>query len=352
MGKDHVWSGALTKSIGMLVAGEVGPTETRLALCGLDMGRPVVVIEETTPNRGFVGLGPMVQRFLAKHRPPQIRGAAFVVSGPVSDGVCLAANLPWPVEGQALGSELGIDHVSVLNDVEATAHAIQSLGADDMLVLTGGDASEPGNQAVITVGACPGMSGLHWNGTEHRSFLSEGGHADFAPSNESELRLALHLSRHVARVTVELLLSSSGLGLIYRYLREESPTAEPPELTDAFRGEEVGAVVLRASLAGTDPVCRQALETFLSIYGSCAGNLALTLRTTGGVYLAGDILPSMRGELASSGFLSAFGKKAPMQELLGKIPVHAILNERAALLGAAAVAARELRIRRVGGWAS
>jgi glucokinase len=342
----------MTKSIGMLVAGEIGLTETRLALCGLDMGRPVVVVEETTSNRGFVGLGPMVHHFLTKHRPPQIRGAAFVVGGPVHEGVCQAANLPWSIDAQAVGSELGIDRVTVLNDVEATAHAIQTLGQEDLLVVSNGDSTEPGNQAVISVGGGPGMAGSYWNGTEHRSFVSEGGHADFAPSNEAEMRLALHLSANVARVTVELLLSSSGLHLIYRYLRGASPEPEPNQLTEAFSQEDPARVIIRGSLERSDPVCQEALEMFLSVYGSAAGNLALTLRATGGVYLAGDIVPAMRARLTGGAFLSAFGKKAPMQDLLGKIPVYAILNERAALLGAATVAARELRLRKVGGWAS
>jgi glucokinase len=340
----------VTKSIGMLVAGEIGRKETRLTLCGLDMGRPVVVVEEMIPNQASVGLAPMVHRFLAKHRPPKIRGAAFAISGPVREGICLSANLPWSVDARALGAELGIERVNVLNDVEATAHAIQTLSQESLLVLSASDASEQGNQAVISVGACPGMSGSYWNGTEHRSFVSEGGHADFAPSTDAERRLALHLSAQVARVTVELLLSSAGLALIYRYLRDHSSNPEPEELADSFRREDAAAVVLRT--AGSDPVCHDALEMFLSIYGSAAGNLALTLGATGGVYLAGDVVPSLREALTSGAFLSAFRQKAPMQDLLSKIPVYAILDVRAALLGAASVAARDLRVRRVGGWAS
>jgi glucokinase len=340
----------VTKSIGMLVAGEIGAKESRLALCGLDMGRPVVVVEETLANDRFPGVGPMVHRFLTKHRPPQIRGAAFVVGGSVRDGVCLAANLPWPVDASALSSEVGIERVSVLNDVEATAHAIPTMAEEDLLVVSKGESTEPGNQAVISAGSSPGMSGLYWNGTEHRSFVSEGGHSDFAPSDEGQLRLALYLSAQVARVTVELLLSTSGLGLIYQYFRSASGVPEHKDLSRALREGDSPTVLAEAS--SRDPVCRETIETFLALYGSAAGNLALTLRATGGVYLAGDIVPVLRAHLASGEFLSAFRKKAPMQELLGKIPVQAILNPSAALLGAATVAARELRVRRVGGWAS
>jgi glucokinase len=342
----------VTKSIGMIVAGEIGPNDTRLALCGLDVGRPVVVVEELVPNQGFAGLIPMIQRFFGKYRPAQIRSAAFVVAGPVHEGLSLSANLPWPVEAGLVAAELGIDKVTVMSDVEGVAHAIETLAPGDLLALSDGDASESGNQAVISAGACPGISGVYWSGTEHRSFVSEGGHADFAPGNEEELRLALHLSAQVARVTVELLLSTAGLELIYRYLRTSSSKDEPTALTDAMCEEGVAGAILRAAGEKTDPVCRKAVDMFLSVYGSAAGNLALTLRATGGVYLAGNIIPNLRGLLSLGVFQSAFVRKAPMQGLLNKIPVRAILNERAALLGAATVAARDLRARRGSGWAS
>ena len=340
----------MTKSIGMLIAGEISHGDTRLALCGLDMGRPVVVVEETTPNVDFAGLGPLVHSFLAKYRPPQIRGAAFVVPGPVHEGVSLAANLPWNIDARALSAELGIERIAVLADAEAVAHAIPTLSPEDLLLVSSGAASEPGNQAVIVAGACPGMSGSFWNGTEQCPFVSEGIHADFAPSDEDEAALALHLSALVARVTVELLLSSSGLGLIYQYHRGKS--AEPERLRDSMHDEDAATVILREATAGTDPVCRQAVDTFLRIFGSAAANLALTFRATGGVYIAGRVVPGVRAALTSGVFLSAFCRKAPMQGLLERIPIHAIMSDRGALLGAATVAARELRGRRVGGWAS
>jgi glucokinase len=342
----------MTKSIGMLVAGEVGPAETRLALCGLDMGRPVVVVEDTATNADFAGLGSMVQRFLAKHRPPQIRAAAFVVAGPVHQGVGDAANLSWPVEAGGLGAELGIERVSVLNAVEAIAHSVQALRPEDLFVLSNGDASEPGHQAVVAAGANPGMSGLYWNGTEHRSFVSHGGHADFAPSDEDQLQLASSLSKRVARVTVELLLSDAGLGLIHRYLAGKSGSSEASVVAEAMQPEEAAAVIVRHAAEGSDPVCRRALDMLLSIYGSAAANLVLTLGATGGLYLAGSIVPCLRSVEATRVFLSAFHHKPPMQEMLGKIPVHAILDERAALLGAAATVVHELRTRRSAGWAS
>ena len=207
-------------------------------------------------------------------------------------------------------------------------------------------------QALISIGTCPGMAGLTWNGTDHTAFVSEGGHADFAPGNEDELRLALHLSQQVARVSVELLLSTSGLELIYHHLRSTSGAAEPEALAEAIQKDGLARSILRSAAAHEDAVCQRAIGTFLSIFGSTAGNLALTLRATGGVYLAGDMLSSLRKQLGESTFRDAFSRKPPMHDFLNAIRIDAVMNERAALLGAAAIAARDLRNRRVGGWTS
>jgi glucokinase len=337
----------VTKSIAMIVAGEIGPSATRLALCGLDAGRPVIVVEETSPNSAFTALAPMVQKFLRKYRPPQVRAAAFVGGGPIQGGASLNEHLPWPVGAQVLASELGVDRVTVLSDVEGMAHALPALAHEDLSALNGGDPSENGNQAVIAVGDSAGVAGLYWNGTEHRCFASDGGTADFAPSNEEELRLALFLSAHVERVTLELLLSRAGVACIHAFVRGVDPAPKTgPE------GEDPATAILRDGAAGADAASKRTLEIFLGICGSAAGNLALSLRAIGGVYLGGGIVPGLRVPLAGSVFKEAFCRKAPLQDLLRKIPVSAILNPNAALLGAATVAARELRTQRGSGWAS
>jgi glucokinase len=341
----------MTKSIGMIVAGEIGPTETRLALCGLDVGRPIVVVEETAPNAAFTTFAPMVQRFLRKYRPPQIRAAAFVAPGPVLGGISLAPDLPWAIGAQALASELGIDKVTILTDAEGVAHAIPALAHEDIASIGGGSSDENANQVVLSAGASPSVAGLYWDGTEHRSFASDAGHADFAPASEEELRLALHLASsgvRAGRVTLEVVLSRVGLALIHGFVGG----ADAPAITPVA-GEDPAATILRKASSGDDPMCRKAVDLFLAVYAGAAANLALTLRATGGVYLAGDIVPSFGAPLTSGGdFQAAFCRKPPMEEALAKVPIRAVLNPRAALLGAATVAARGLRTQRGGGWAS
>jgi glucokinase len=341
----------MTKSIGMIVAGEVGATETRLALCGLDVGRPIVLVEETADNGQFAGLTPMVQGFLRKYRPPQIRAAAFVMGGPVYGGASFAAEVPWAIGAQSLASELGVEKVTILTEAEGIAHAIPALAHEDIVPIWGNDSGEDANQVVVSLGTSPGVAGRYWDGTEHRSFASDAGHADFAPGSEEERRLALHLSARSTRVTVGLLLSRAGLELIDQFVRG----AETPPTQAPLTGGDPVAAIIRGASAGKDPVCRRTVDLFFSTCGSIAGNLALTLRATGGVFLAGDLVPSLQPllvSLASGALEAAFGRKAPLEQSLRTIPVQAILSPRASLLGAATVAARALRTQRGGGWAS
>ena len=172
----------------MIVAGAVGPTETRLALCGLDAGRPIVVTEETAPNSAAPSLAQMVHRFLRKFRPPQVRSAAFAVGG-LPQGV--EADAPWMAAAPALAAELSMDRITVMSDAEGMAHALAGLLPEDLAPLNGDESTESGNQAVLAIGTSPSVAGLYWNGTEHRCFASEGGSADFAPRNEEEAKLGL-----------------------------------------------------------------------------------------------------------------------------------------------------------------
>jgi glucokinase len=338
----------MTKSLAMIVAGEIGSTETRLALCGLDVGRPVVLVDETAANAEFAGLTPMVQGFLRKYRPPQIRAAAFVLGGPLYGGASFAASVPWAIGGPALAGELGIDKVTILTDAEAVAHAIPGLAPEDAVAVGGSDAGADANQVVVSVGANPGVAGLYWDGTEHLPFGSDAGHADFAPGSEEELRLALHIAAASERVTLGLLLSRVGLERIHGFV---AGSGSPASMA-ALAGEDRAAAILRQGVAGTDDACRRAVDLYLAICGGAAGNLALTLRASGGVYLAGDVVPTLGASLSSGVFQEAFRRKTPLESTLREVPIRAVVSPRAALFGAATVAARALRTQRGGGWAS
>ena len=205
----------------------------------------------------------------------------------------------------------------------------------DFVTLNAGVADAEGNQAVISSGTGLGEAGLYWDGKKHRPFACEGGHSDFAPRNELEAELFRHLREKFGRVSYERVLSGPGLLNIYEFLRDTRRGEETAALAEEMRRADPAAVISRAALAGKYELCVKALDLFVSVYGAEAGNLALKMMATGGVFVGGGIAPKIIEKLKGPAFMEAFTAKGRMQPLLETMPVRVIMNEMTPLLGAA-----------------
>jgi glucokinase len=171
---------------------------------------------------------------------------------------------------------------------------------------------------------------------------SQGGHADFGPRDDREDRLVRFVRKRFGRVSRDRLLSGEGLAHIYDFLKEDGAAPESPDVARAFEepGADRGAVIGQRGAARRDALCAAALDLFVGIYGSEAGNLALQYRATGGIYVGGGIAGRILPALQSGAFMEAFRSKPPMEDLLGRIPVRVVVEPRLGLFGAAAVAYR------------
>jgi glucokinase len=322
----------------MILAGDIGGTNTRLALIEERDGRLVPAAEARYRSREHASLETVLRAFLADNPGTNDR-AAFGIAGPVHAGVCDATNLPWIVDAAHVANEIGIERVGLINDLEANAWGIATLSSDDVAVLNPGRNDATGNRALISAGTGLGMAGLYWDGRGYRPFASEGGHVDFAPRNRLETDLFEFLLRQFPRVSCERVVSGPGLQNIYRFLRETGRGEEPSWLAARLRDQDPNAVISQAALSVESALCVQALDLFVALYGAEAGNLALTLLATGGVYLGGGIAPKILPKLKDPIFLNAFLTKGRMRPLLEAMPVRVILNDRTALFGAARYAA-------------
>jgi glucokinase len=320
----------------MILAGDVGGTNTRLGLFSLEEGRLVRNGEELVPSRERKGLEEIVSDFLHTQKV-SIRTAAFGIAGPVQKGRVEATNLPWVVDARQMSRDLGIPRVFLLNDLEANAWGIPALEPKDIVTLNAGDPSSIGNCAILAAGTGLGEAGLYFDGTRHIPFGTEGGHTSFAPSSEREVRLLLHFMRKHPHVSWERVLSGPALLEIYLFLSEDERI--PGEGPDPRLSPDPSAEIAQRGLSGTCPLSRAALETFVELYGSEAGNLALKHLALGGVYLGGGIAPKILPALRWPCFLERFSAKGRMKPLLEAIPIRVILNDKAALLGAAWCAA-------------
>jgi glucokinase len=332
----------------MILAGDIGGTSTRLALFDVQNGHLALRVELKYPSRDHKGLDEIVAAFVAAHKAclfdTPIGHAAFGIAGPIREGRVHPSNLPWLVDATALAAQLHIPTVYLINDLEANAHGIAELKAADFFELNKGVADPHGNSAIISAGTGLGEAGIYFDGRALRPFPCEGGHCDFSPRNQLEVELLLYLKEKLAadsagHVSCERVLSGPGLKNIYDFLHDTGRGKEGAVIAAQMQSADASAVISKAALAGKCPLCVQALEMFVAFYGAESGNLALKMLATRGIYVGGGIAPKILPMLKRPIFMEAFASKGRMRAVLEKIPVHVILNDQTALLGAARFAA-------------
>ena len=318
----------------MILAGDIGGTNARLAYFQSQNGHLTVAAEGVFPSREHRGLDEIVTQFvMSQGRRPDV--ACFGIAGPVRNGKVETSNLPWTVEGTRLASELRLPSVHLINDLEANAWGISSLEEKDLVSLNRVKGTAVGNQAVISAGTGLGEAGLFWDGKNYDVFASEGGHCDFAPRTELEIELFRYLAARFGHVSYERIVSGPGLVNVYHFFRDTHRDEEPAWLGEELAYGDAAATISRAAVSGKSPLSEHALDLWISIYGAEAGNLALKIMATGGIYLGGGIAPKLVTKLAGPLFMQAFLAKGRMQALLESIPVKVIINDKIALFGAA-----------------
>jgi glucokinase len=319
----------------MILAGDIGGTNTRLARAAPDAEQRLRLQDVAGyASREHSGLEEIVDRYRREH-PGPIAAASFGVAGPVRDGVVRTTNLPWVIEASRVAALLGLPAVGLLNDLEANAWGLATLGPQDFQILGQGSPGASGNSAIIAAGTGLGEAGLFWDGRRHHPFATEGGHADFAPCDETEDGLLRWLRARFGRVSWERVVSGPGLVNIYTYLREQGRHPEDAGLAETMRTGDPAAAISHAAADGRSPLASAALDLFVSAYGGEAGNLALVTKATGGLFVGGGIAPRIAARLADGRFMARFTDKGRMRPLMESIPVRVVLNDRTALLGAA-----------------
>ena len=323
----------------LVLAGDIGGTKTNLALFSVQGEKLHSEIFHSFPSKRYSGLEPVLQEFLSgdKH---EIDAACFGIAGPVVDGNVKTPNLPWMVNSAGLSRCMKLNSVDLLNDLEATAYGLFTLENEEFHSLNDGTMRYSGSKALIAAGTGLGQSILYDDGRHFRPLASEGGHGDFAPRNDLEIELLRYLMGRFGHVSYERVLSGPGLFNIYRFFKENRSLEEPRWLTERLATEDdSSAVVTKAALANEAEICVQTLDLFVSIYGAEAGNLALRAKSVRGLYVGGGIAPKILDKLKDGTFMRAFVDKGRYTDLLAAIPVQVVLNDHAALRGAAYYAA-------------
>lgn len=325
----------------MILAGDIGGTKTVLALAHLRAGQVEIVREETFASREYAQFDEVLAVFLERGGRGEVSAVCLGVAGPVREGRCRTTNLPWVLDERELAATVEAPAAKLLNDLEAAAFGMLYLREGEFVVINRGVPTR-GNIAVIAAGTGLGEAILAWDGRRYLPVPSEGGHADFAPRTDREIGLLRFLRTEFGRVSCERVVSGPGVYHIYRYLLHEGVAQEPSWLRDQIAAGDASAVVTRLGLAKEHPLCVEALELFVSLYGAEAGNLALKGYAIGGVFVGGGIAPKIIGKLKEGAFMAGFTEKGRYHDWLASIPVKVATNPRAPLFGAARYAAERL----------
>jgi glucokinase len=338
----------------MILAGDVGGTKTRLAFCRLENGRIIRQQTDTFVSREYSCLEEIVQNFINKY-DVSVTKSCFGVPGPVVNGEAKATKLPWHFKEEQISNDLNIPTVKLVNDLVATAAAVPHLMPEDLYVLHEGkpfDSTEDGQLqnrnsgpekgedviGVLAPGTGLGQAYVYSNAGQRYIMASEGGHVDFAPTNEVEVKLFQYMQSKYGHVSYDRILSGPGLNSIYTFLKETGFAPEPPELGKRLHGEDPGKVITTTGITGEYELCAEALNIFASLLGAQAGNMVLNLIATGGVYLGGGIPAFIYKKLADGIAVNSYLKKGRLSYLVKKTPLYVILDDHAALLGAAYIA--------------
>ena len=303
------------------------------------MLRLVHTIESSTAH---ASLKDLVQAFAATHGADDVRAVCIGLPGPVRGRRAQLTNLPWIVDADELERDLGLPSVTLINDLEANAHGLSTLAEADFQLLREGTPDPQGNMGLVSAGTGLGEAGMQFIRGRVHPFPTEGGHTDFAPTCELEFDLFRYLQgRHGNHVSWERVISGPGLCEVFRFFLERAEADAPQWWIEAEQGTEPAAAIAAAAESGDDEHALNAVDLFVELYGAEAGNFALKVLATGGMFLGGGIAPKLAKFMQTSKFVERFDAKGRMQRLVEQIPIRIVLNDSAALQGAALHAARQ-----------
>jgi len=327
----------------VILAGDVGGTKTLLAIYEADQESYRCIKKQRYASADYQTFTGLLAAFLGDVEGLQVTAACIGVAGPIVNGDCVTTNLPWVLTRQAISEQLGAQQVCLLNDLEATAWGVLDLPEQHFVELNPDAQYQSGNSAVVAAGTGLGEAIIAWDGAAHHVIATEGGHTDFAPTNEQEIALLqFMMKKHPEHVSSERLISGEGLINIYQFLKTLNYAEALPQTEQQMAERDPAAVIGEVGIEGGDVLCVDALTLFCRLYGAESGNLALKCLPYAGIYLAGGIGAKILPFLKNGEFMQGFLAKGRYRSILQKISIKVCTNPEVALLGALSYAKKAL----------
>jgi glucokinase len=316
------------------LAGDIGGTKSELAIFSFEKNSLSPVVESVLSSADHNTLEELLKEFLSKNKF-KITESCFGVAGPVVDGRAKITNLDWEISEEKLSLTLN-SKVRLINDLQATAYYVPFLKKEEFKTLNQGTIEGKNTIGVIAPGTGLGEAFLTWNGHKYVAHASEGGHCNFAPTTQIEHGLLEFMQKKTEHVSYETVCSGPGLFNIFLYFNEsgQGKCLMTDEITEA---KDPAPLITKSALSKDSKceICVKTLDTFVSIHGSEASNLALKVFASGGIFVGGGIVPRILPALEDEKLFRTFVNKGRMSDLISRIPLKLIMTPRAALLGAA-----------------
>ena len=319
----------------IVLAADIGGTKINLALCGYKNNAPQILCSAKYHSKDYTSIEMVINQFLAANNSLKPIAICIGAAGPVHGNKVEFTNLSWQVDGAEIAKQTGIKNVAIINDLEATAYGIACLDKHDFYNLQVGDKNITGNIAIVAPGTGLGEAGMYFDGQSYYPFATEGGHTGFSPRTELDIELLQYLQQQNKVVSWEHLVSGPGTFSIYQFLRDIKNMEEPQWLSDALLTGDKTATISKSAIENKAEICVQTMQLFVKYLAQETTNLVLKFKATGGVFLGGGIPPKILPLLQQKVFIETFKQCDRMGELVNRTPVNVILNDQAALLGAA-----------------
>jgi glucokinase len=322
----------------LLLAGDVGGTKTNVAIVSSEAGPKAPLRAKTYASGDFARFEDLLRDFMAVGGE-DVAHACFAIAGPVVDDAVTATNLPWWISGADLRQALGLERVWLINDMQAILYALPTMGPEDRVALNDQPPVPGGAIAVMAPGTGLGEGYMTWDGKRYVAFPSEGGHTDFGPTDATQIELLRHLLARFGHASYERVCAGSGLPNVYAFFRDTGYAPEPDWLREALAAaSDQTPIIVQTALSGQpgSELCQATLNLVVDVYGAEAGNLALKVVPSGGLYIAGGIPPRILPLLTGGRFMQRFTAKGRLGYLTERTPVYVLLNTQAGIIGAAA----------------
>ncbi|MDQ3021181.1 MAG: glucokinase [Bacteroidota bacterium] len=322
-----------------ILAGDSGGTKTELALFKEQQGRLEKITSQKYFNKDFSNLEDIIIAFLKNKNQNnnfQIDSACIGIAGPVINGKVKSTNLSWELDEKVLSEKFKIKNFRLANDLEIIAAGVAKINEEDLITLYKGKGEKKlNNKVIIAPGTGLGQAVLIYNKGQCNILSTEGGHTDFAPSDEIEIELLKYLKKKFSHVSCERIASGLGMVNIFNFLREINYAQVSNEVLKRFETEDAAAVISEEGLKKQDKTCEKVLDIFASVLGAQSGNMVLNYKSTGGVYIGGKI-PLLNIEKFKDGtFIKSYLNKGRLSYLVEAAPVYIIKNPSIGLIGAA-----------------